>query len=126
MTLRQPAGGDRTANFSSTPRALAAARVAAARNAKFDRTKYETVRSLPRLNAFIERARDSGLVAIDVTAASLDPMQAELCGFSLAARAAPAGCSAATSRPTRYPNARRWKRSSRFSPTWACSRSATT
>jgi len=84
MTLRQPAGGDRTANFSSTPRALAAARVAAARNAKFDRTKYETVRSLPRLNAFIERARDSGLVAIDVTAASLDPMQAELCGFSLA------------------------------------------
>ena len=84
MTLRQPAGGDRMANFSSTPRALAAARVEAARNAKFDRTKYETVRSLPRLNAFIERTRDSGLVAIDATAASLDPMQAELCGFSLA------------------------------------------
>ena len=84
MTLRQPAGGDRMANFSSTPRALAAARVEAARNAKFDRAKYETVRSLPRLNAFIERTRDSGLVAIDATAASLDPMQAELCGFSLA------------------------------------------
>ena len=46
MTLRQPAGGDRMANFSSTPRALAAARVEAARNAKFDRAKYETVRSL--------------------------------------------------------------------------------
>jgi DNA polymerase-1 len=84
MTLRQPAGGDRMANFSSTPRALAAARVEAARNAKFDRAKYETVRSLPRLNAFIERTRDCGLVAIDATAASLDPMQAELCGFSLA------------------------------------------
>ena len=84
MTLRQPAGGDRMANFSSTPRALAAARVEGARNAKFDRAKYETVRSLPRLNAFIERTRDSGLVAIDAMAASLDPMQAELCGFSLA------------------------------------------
>jgi DNA polymerase-1 len=84
MTLRQPVGGDRMANFSSTPRALAAARVEAARNAKFDRAKYETVRSLPRLNAFIERTRDSGLVAIDAMAASLDPMQAELCGFSLA------------------------------------------
>jgi DNA polymerase-1 len=84
MTVRQPAGGDRTANFASTPKALVAARVEAARNAKFDRGKYESVRDLKRLNAFIERARDTGLVAIDVTAASSDPMQAELCGFSLA------------------------------------------
>ena len=56
----------------------------AARAEKFDRTKYETVRSLPRLNAWIERARDLGFVAIDIMTASLDPMQAELCGFSLA------------------------------------------
>jgi DNA polymerase-1 len=67
-----------------TPQALAAARMQAARNAKFDRSKYETVRGLDRLNAWIERARDLGVVAVDVSAASSDPMQAELCGLSLA------------------------------------------
>jgi DNA polymerase I len=67
-----------------TPQALAASRMAAARNEKFDRTKYETVRSLERLNAWIDRARNIGFVAIDTMTASLDPMQAELCGFSLA------------------------------------------
>jgi DNA polymerase-1 len=67
-----------------TPQALAAARVAAAHNAKFDRSKYETVRDLDRLNAWIERARDVGILAIDIAATSLDPMQAELFGFSLA------------------------------------------
>ena len=63
---------------------LAAARTETARNAKFDRSKYQTVRTLDRLNAWIERARDIGLVAIDAATASADPMQAELCGFSLA------------------------------------------
>ena len=48
-----------------TPQALAAARLAAARNDKFDRTRYETVRSLDRLHAWIERARENGFVAID-------------------------------------------------------------
>jgi DNA polymerase-1 len=37
-----------------------------------------------RLNAWIERARDLGVVALDTSASSTDPMQAELCGFSLA------------------------------------------
>jgi DNA polymerase-1 len=76
--------GEANIYASLTPLALAAARVEAARNAKFDRTKYETVRSLDRLNVWIERARDLGFVAIDTSAASSDPMQAELCGFSLA------------------------------------------
>src|SRR5262249_35813510 len=49
-----------------------------------DRSRYETVRSLDRLNAWIERARDTGMVAIDAATESGDPMQAELCGFSLA------------------------------------------
>jgi DNA polymerase I len=75
---------DGPTNFSGTPQALAAARMEAARTAKFDRTKYETVRSVERLNAWIERAREIGVVAIDVAAASLDPMQAELCGVALA------------------------------------------
>jgi DNA polymerase-1 len=67
-----------------TPQALAAARLQAARNERFDRKRYETVRSIDRLRAFIERARDAGFVAIDVQTTSLDPMQAELCGFALA------------------------------------------
>jgi DNA polymerase I len=79
-------GGDRAgaAPGTLTPQALAAARRDAARSQKFDRSKYETVRSPDRLNAWIERARDSGFVAIDTETNSLDPMQAMLCGFSLA------------------------------------------
>jgi len=74
-------GGERTA---LTPRSLAAARLDAAHQQKFDRSKYEAVRSLERLRALIERARDVGVVALDVETDSLDPMQAQLCGFSLA------------------------------------------
>jgi DNA polymerase-1 len=67
-----------------TPQALAAARLEIAHSQKFDRAKYETVRTLDRLKAWVERARDVGFVAIDTETSSLDPMQAELCGFSLA------------------------------------------
>jgi DNA polymerase I len=70
-----------------TPQALAAARVEAARNAKVDRSRYETVRSLDRLNAWITRARDLGAVALDTQTTSIDPMQATFCGFSLAVAA---------------------------------------
>src|SRR5271166_5337961 len=68
MAPRQAAGGDRAANFSLTPQALARARAEAARAEKFDRSKYETVRSIERLKAWIQRARDTGVVAIDTMA----------------------------------------------------------
>jgi DNA polymerase I len=71
-------------NKALTPAMLAAARLETAHHQKFDRSKYETVRSLDRLRAWAERARDVGYVAIDTETSSLDPMQAELCGFSLA------------------------------------------
>jgi DNA polymerase-1 len=77
-------GGGLKANGLLTPQALAAARLDIAHSQKFDRSKYETVRSLDRLKAWIERARDQGFVAIDTETTSLDPMQAALCGFSLA------------------------------------------
>jgi len=67
-----------------TPQALAAARLATARYTKIDRSRYETVRSLDRLAAWIARTRELGAVAIDTQTTSLDPMQATLCGFSLA------------------------------------------
>src|SRR5437016_10959913 len=61
------------------PQALAAGRLAAARYAKIDRSRYEIVRSLDRLAAWISRAREFGAVAIDTQTTSLDPMQATLC-----------------------------------------------
>jgi DNA polymerase-1 len=45
---------------------------------------YETVTILERLDQWIARARDVGVVCVDTETTSLDPMQAELCGVSLA------------------------------------------
>jgi DNA polymerase I len=67
-----------------TPIALATARSDAARTTKIDRSKYETVGTLARLNEWIARAHEAGIVAIDTETTSLDAMQAGLCGFSLA------------------------------------------
>jgi DNA polymerase-1 len=67
-----------------TPISLAAARAEKARNAKIDRSKYECVRSIDRLKAWIARAYDLGVIAVDTETTSLDPMTAHLCGFSLA------------------------------------------
>jgi DNA polymerase-1 len=67
-----------------TPQALATARIEAARSRKIDRSGYETVRTLERLNGWIARARDLGVLAIATGTTSPDPMQATLCGFSLA------------------------------------------
>src|SRR5262249_54134501 len=64
--------------------AVAKARADAAHHAKIDRSRYELVRSPDRLDAWIARARELGRIAIDTETTSLDPMQAELCGFSLA------------------------------------------
>ncbi|MEA2977521.1 MAG: polymerase [Alphaproteobacteria bacterium] len=83
-------GGGRTAGTAGgkeedlTPISLANARAEKARQTKIDRSKYETVRSLDRLKHWIARAYDEGVVAIDTETNSLDPMQATLCGFSLA------------------------------------------
>ena len=67
-----------------TPVSLAAARAEKARAAKIDRSKYECVRTLERLKAWIARAHETGVVAVDTETTSLDAMQAGLCGFSLA------------------------------------------
>ncbi len=67
-----------------TPISLAAARAEKARNAKIDRSQYECVRTSARLKAWIARATDLGVVAVDTETTSLDPMTAHLCGFSFA------------------------------------------
>jgi DNA polymerase-1 len=75
---------ERGATITLTPQALAAARAEAARKTKIDRDKYQTVRTLADLNAWIARIHDTGHVAIDAKASSIDPMQAEMCGIALA------------------------------------------
>jgi len=80
-------GGSRPSPGSAaefSPQAMAKARTDAAHHAKIDRSRYEIVRSLERLDLWIARARELGRIAIDTETTSLDPMQAELCGFSLA------------------------------------------
>ncbi|HEX3859818.1 MAG TPA: DNA polymerase I [Pseudolabrys sp.] len=82
-----PLGGEGAASAAPTaltPISLAAARAAMARTQKIDRSKYECVRTLARLKEWIARAYDAGVVAVDTETTSLDPMQAHLCGFSLA------------------------------------------
>ena len=49
-----------------------------------DHALYETVTTLDRLEHWLVRAREMGRVAIDTETTSLDPMQAGLCGVSLA------------------------------------------
>ncbi|MBA5778809.1 DNA polymerase I [Stappia sp. F7233] len=63
---------------------LAAARAEAARAAKVDNSAYETVRDMERLRAWIEDAFETGHVAVDTETTSLDAMQADLVGISLA------------------------------------------
>ncbi|WP_342737038.1 DNA polymerase I [Bradyrhizobium sp. B117] len=76
--------GDKTASLKGAPISLAAAREEALRKLPVDRSKYQTVKSLKELNAFIARIHDAGQVAIEIKANSIDPMQADLCGVALA------------------------------------------
>ena len=69
----------------ATPADLAAARAKEAR-APIDRTAYKIVRSAAELSAWVARAEDEGVVAIDAETSSPDPLQGALIGLSLAVR----------------------------------------
>ncbi|WP_394888810.1 DNA polymerase I [Mesorhizobium sp. AaZ16] len=70
----------------ATPAALAKSRAEAAMAAKIDRAKYECIRDIATLQAWIAEAREAGAAAFRTETTSLDPMQAGLVGFSLAIR----------------------------------------
>ena len=80
----QPRPAKEKTDGALTPISLAAARAEKARSAKIDRSKYECVRTLARLQEWIARAHEAGVLAVDTETTSLDAMQAQLCGFSLA------------------------------------------
>ncbi len=75
---------EKAASLKGTPISLAEARAEAARKLPVDRTKYQTIRSLDQLKAWIARASDAGLFAIDAQANTDDPMQADIIGIALA------------------------------------------
>ncbi|MGY3620377.1 DNA polymerase I [Bradyrhizobium sp. USDA 10063] len=81
----KPAGKeDKASSLKGTPIALAEARAEAARKTKINRSKYLTIKSLDQLGAFIARIHDTGHVAVQAKANSIDPMQAEISGIALA------------------------------------------
>ena len=91
--VRQPsaatlphAGGAKAdpSDLVATPVSLAAVRAQKIRTLPVDRSKYEIVRDLARLKAWMQRAIEEGVLAISTESTSIDPMQATLCGFSLA------------------------------------------
>ncbi len=67
-----------------TPASLAERRLAALRQAKIDATKYQTIETVDRLQHWVARARETGVLALKTETSSLDPMQTELCGLAIA------------------------------------------
>ena len=67
-----------------TPAALAKARAEAARNTPVKRDGYKTIRHRADLDKWIARILDTGHVAFEAKASSIDPMQADIIGIALA------------------------------------------
>ncbi len=67
--------------YLNTPQCLAAYRKS---TNQIYYTQYETITTIAQLDTWIAAAFDSGIIAVDTETNSLDPMQAELVGISLA------------------------------------------
>jgi DNA polymerase-1 len=83
------AGGEDAAPLAAeagapTPQTLAARTAERLRASAIDRSRYLCITTLEALDAFIAGAREAGVVGIDTETNSLDPMSADLVGFSLA------------------------------------------
>jgi DNA polymerase-1 len=75
---------DKAGSNKGTPVSLAKAREEAVRKVPFDRKKYQTIRNLDALKAWLARVRDVGHFAIEAMSESIDPMRAEISGIALA------------------------------------------
>ena len=78
--------GERRKRPHKRLRCLAAARAEAAMAEKFDVHAYVCIRDVPTLTDWIAEATEAGVVALSAQTTSMDPMQAELTGLSLATR----------------------------------------
>jgi DNA polymerase-1 len=79
-----PASATPGSSHGNTPVDLAASRANALAGKPIDTSAYVTIRDIETLDRWIADARETGLVAFDTETTSLDPMQAELVGVSLA------------------------------------------
>jgi DNA polymerase-1 len=68
----------------ATPAALAQARAEAAKSETIDVAAYAMVTSAEELARWVTLAKEAGVLAFDTETSSLDPLQAELVGVSLA------------------------------------------
>ncbi len=75
---------DGSETSSKTPSDLASSRVAAAKSETIETDQYECVRDAASLEKWIKKAKASGVLAVDTETTSLDSMQADLVGISLA------------------------------------------
>jgi DNA polymerase-1 len=80
---RAKPAGKQAAPGAWTPGAKVAAALQVGK-AKIERSHYETVTDLARLEDWIAEARAAGRFAFDIETTSLDPMRAEFVGFSMA------------------------------------------
>ncbi|WP_296585409.1 DNA polymerase I [Xanthobacter sp.] len=80
----QPGAAPAAPSGTPTPSDLAHQRAQAARATPVDRKAYRTILDLAELKAWCAKATDLGVVAFDTETNSLDPMQADLVGVSLA------------------------------------------
>ncbi|BCH57498.1 DNA polymerase I [Agrobacterium vitis] len=99
----------------ATPADLAAARQSAFGGQPIDRSAYVTIRDLPTLEGWIASAREAGFVAFDTETTSLDPMQADLVGVSLALQDNAASPGSATIRAAYVPLGHKTGRDDLFS-----------
>ena len=79
-----PGGEKSDAHLPLTPAAFAAGRMAAMADTRFDRSAYATIRDVETLDRWIDRARETGLMAFDVETTALDAMNADIVGLAIA------------------------------------------
>lgn len=68
----------------NSPKALADKLAKDAMNIPIDHSTYECVRTMDALKVWVDKIYEAGVVAVDTETTSLDPLQAELVGISLA------------------------------------------
>ncbi|SHJ95298.1 DNA polymerase I [Aureimonas altamirensis DSM 21988] len=79
-----PGGEKSDAHLPLTPAAFAAGRMAEMADTRFDRSAYVTIRDVETLDRWIDRARETGLLAFDVETTALDAMNADIVGLAIA------------------------------------------
>ncbi|MVA57060.1 DNA polymerase I [Agrobacterium vitis] len=121
-TAQTPASGQEAGPSTQSAKAegaapadLAAARQSAFGGQPIDRSAYVTIRDIPTLEDWIASARETGVVAFDTETTSLDPMQADLVGVSLALQDNAASPGAATIRAAYVPLGHKTGRDDLFS-----------